>query len=276
VKVREKGVLPPSEVFFYTESEFAKSALYYIFAVGTYFCNKNYFIEKENFFGYLIAYIHSGKMRIKYNNRQYIAKENDVIFLNLFNAHSYGADENLHFEYFHFDGNATTKYFDLLYNKNGCIFPILGGNVTSKYVRQIFQMSKERNLNEHYVSMAIHRIMYELMESTSEKTSDQLNRDAISYIENHFNEDIPLEKIANELNISVCYLVRMFKKHTGSSPHQYLLDYRIHHAKDLLKNSNNSIEDIAFSSGFNSSAHFVTTFKKRTNLTPKQFRDMKF
>jgi YesN/AraC family two-component response regulator len=136
-------------------------------------------------------------------------------------------------------------------------------------------MRKTGNLNEHFVSMAIHKIMYELIESISDIGSDQIIRDAINYIDKHFNEDITLQKIANNLNICVSYLVRRFKNYSGSSPSQYLIDQRIQHSKTLLKTTNDSIENIAFASGFNSAAHFITTFKKRTNLTPKEFRSFK-
>ncbi|WP_332632608.1 helix-turn-helix domain-containing protein [Halalkalibacter flavus] len=84
-----------------------------------------------------------------------------------------------------------------------------------------------------------------------------------------------MRTIANDLNICVSYLVRRFKNYTGSSPYQYLIEQRIQHSKSLLKTTNDSIENIAFSSGFNSAAHFITTLKKRTNLTPKEFRSLK-
>jgi AraC-like DNA-binding protein len=276
MKTNEKGVLPMSEVFFHTESEFAKNALYYVIIAGDYFCKEDYGVERESFNSYLILLIHKGKMKIKYRNREFIATENTYVFLNCYYPHAYLAEEEVHFEYFHFDGSSSAKYFDFLFNKYGCVFPIENNIVLRKYMHQVVQMTKSDIKDEHFISMVIHKILYELthITSTSEKMVDLQIRQVISFIENHFYEEITLEELAENMNLSVYYFARIFKRHTGTSPYQYILDYRIHHAKKLLQTTDDSIETIAFASGFNSLSHFVTAFKKRSNLTPKQFRKL--
>lgn len=60
------------------------------------------------------------------------------------------------------------------------------------------------------------------------------------------------------------------------SPYQYLISYRINHAKRLLHNTNLSIQEIAYASGFNNVPSFIQMLKKHTNLSPKKFREIKF
>ncbi|MGM0876075.1 MAG: helix-turn-helix domain-containing protein [Bacillota bacterium] len=60
------------------------------------------------------------------------------------------------------------------------------------------------------------------------------------------------------------------------SPYQDLISYRINNVKKLLHNTDISIQEIAFTSGYNSVSHFVTTFKKHSNLSPKKFTSIYF
>lgn len=276
MKTNEKGVLPASEVYFHTESEFAKNALYYVIIAGDYFCKEDYGVERESFNSFLMMFIHKGKMKIKYKNRVYIATENSYVFLDCYHPHAYIAEEEVHFEYFHFDGNSSAKYFNFLFNKNGCVFPIENNIILRKYMHQMVQMTKSDLKDEHLISTIIHKILYELthITSTSEKMMDRSISQVISFIEDHFTQEITIEELAEITNLSVYYFARTFKRYTGTSPYQYILDYRIHHAKKLLQTTDDSIETIAFASGFNSLSHFVTAFKKRSNISPKQFRKL--
>ncbi|WP_158738027.1 AraC family transcriptional regulator [Alteribacillus sp. YIM 98480] len=272
-----KGVLQPSEMYIHTESEFAKKALYYTTFSGEFYCDQNYHVERDTYHSYLLLFIKQGKMKVKYNNREFLAKQNDLLFLDCHNHHVYSAKEYVHFEYFHFDGSSAENYFDLLYRKNGCIFPMTS-SLIPKYIHHIVKMNKSNSIDEHFVSMTIHKILYELVHVTNQSVNElehQIQR-AITHIENFFKEEISLEQLAKQSNLSVYYFVRMFKVITGSSPYQYILDYRIQYAKNQLKSSDNSIENIAFDSGFNSLSHFITTFKKRTHITPNKFRKMQF
>ena len=99
---------------------------------------------------------------------------------------------------------------------------------------------------------------------------------SISYINEHFSEEISLQKMAENANISPFHFTRIFTKETGFTPHQYLLNTRISAAKFLLKSSETSVKNIAFSTGFHSESSFCTTFKKWENLTPSQYREKIF
>ena len=93
---------------------------------------------------------------------------------------------------------------------------------------------------------------------------------------NHYHENIKLEDIANHVYLSPYYFSRTFKKHMDSTPVEYLINYRINNAKKVLHNTDLSINEIAHSCGFNSTSHFITTFKKHVGMSPKKFRDILF
>ena len=66
-----------------------------------------------------------------------------------------------------------------------------------------------------------------------------------------------------------------FKKALGKTIHQALHDVRMEKAKDLLKNSNKSIEDVALHCGLSSAQYLYYLFRKEEGMTPKNYRDMK-
>lgn len=278
MKIIENGVLHESEIFFHIPSEFAKKALFCLHDSGLFYCNDNYFVERDNYNNYLIVLIKKGAMTIRYNNQEVQASKNTLVFLNCHQPHMYQANENLVFEWFHFSGIASQHYFDFLFEKNGCIFLIENNFVIPECMGQILQMSKKGNVNEHFISMNINKIMYELNEISNETRDiqEKIIKQAITFIENNFYSEINLKALAQYVNLSLFHFSRVFKQYTGYSPYEYIINFRINYAKKLLQNTNLSIKEISVTVGFNSDTHFMTTFKKHTNLTPKQFREIQF
>lgn len=95
------------------------------------------------------------------------------------------------------------------------------------------------------------------------------------FIEDHYKEPIPLERIASYLGISKEHFCRFFKKHFHVSFSDYLTRYRISHAEQLLIKTEQNILDIALECGFDSGNYFSIVFKKITNETPTSFRRKK-
>ena len=95
---------------------------------------------------------------------------------------------------------------------------------------------------------------------------------AINYIKNNYGAKLTIEKIADNVHIHPSYLSTIFKKYTGLSVNNYINNYRISIAKQLLANTDNDISAIANLTGFYDSQHFLKTFKKVCGTTPKSFR----
>lgn len=96
------------------------------------------------------------------------------------------------------------------------------------------------------------------------------------YIEQHISEDISLNDVADWVGLSPAYVSRTFKESTGQNFVEYLSICRVEQAKQLLQNTQMSIKEIGFNSGFNSMQTFIRTFKKLENCTPSQYRDKSF
>lgn len=92
------------------------------------------------------------------------------------------------------------------------------------------------------------------------------------YIDTHYSEMITLDTLAEKSHLNKFYLSHIFSKAYGISPINYLLEMRIIHSKELLKNSDYSITQIAHMTGFSSSNYFSQSFKKYTGVTPNRYR----
>jgi AraC family transcriptional regulator len=97
-------------------------------------------------------------------------------------------------------------------------------------------------------------------------------RTAIEYIEAHLNLDLSIDLIAAAVNMSTFRFARGFKKETGRSPHQFLLERRIESAKDLLRSTDQKLVDIAQTVGFANQSHFAAVFRQRCRITPMAYR----
>lgn len=92
------------------------------------------------------------------------------------------------------------------------------------------------------------------------------------YLHDHYPENIDLEKLAADNDIGYSYFRKMFKRFTGISPGQYLLQVRISKAKDLIITTDQNIKDIALITGFDSIYYFSRVFKEKTGKTPIELR----
>lgn len=97
-------------------------------------------------------------------------------------------------------------------------------------------------------------------------------RRVTDYIEAHLSEDISLRDLAVVAELSTHHFGEAFKASTGISPHRYLIERRIHRAKELLLGADHSIVEIALAVGFASHSHFTGNFRKLTGATPSRFR----
>lgn len=92
------------------------------------------------------------------------------------------------------------------------------------------------------------------------------------YIDSNYNKEITLTMLSALVHRNKFYLSHIFASAYGISPINYLLERRILHSKELLRNSYYNITEIARISGFSSANYFTQTFKKSTGLTPLNYR----
>jgi AraC-like DNA-binding protein len=91
-------------------------------------------------------------------------------------------------------------------------------------------------------------------------------------IETHILSEVSLEELSQLCNMSLSTFKRHFKKIYNTTPNEYIFDKRLENSKKLLATSEQSIDHVAFLSGFKTTAHYSRKFKERYNISPSQYK----
>ena len=98
-------------------------------------------------------------------------------------------------------------------------------------------------------------------------------KEALNYIEQNFQNDIAIESLAAFCGLNRTYFGRIFKDTVGQSPQQFLLNYRMTKASELLKLTTLSINDIGNAVGYPNQLHFSRAFKNVYGISPREWRN---
>lgn len=128
-----------------------------------------------------------------------------------------------------------------------------------------------QNLYEILIYYIFRKTKTELSIASSKKITKEC-RFIEEYIDEHYTEDITLQTLSDLTFMNKYYLVHAFKNYKGTSPINYLIDKRIEESQHLLANTNYPVSKISDQIGFSSQSYFSQVFRKRTGLTPNQYR----
>ena len=106
----------------------------------------------------------------------------------------------------------------------------------------------------------------------TKENGDTLILQLKEYIENHLQEDLTLEQLANKVHFNKTYFVQRFKSLWGVPPMKYVSNLRCQKAKYLLLDTRLSVSEIASRTGFQSPHYFSAVFKRYTGKSPHDFR----
>ena len=94
----------------------------------------------------------------------------------------------------------------------------------------------------------------------------------VEYIRNHLDQPLAVSALCSLAEMSQSHFSKLFKRSTGLAPHQFVLQERINRSKELLRQGNRKIVEIALGVGFENQAHFTTVFGNFVGMTPRQFQ----
>lgn len=113
------------------------------------------------------------------------------------------------------------------------------------------------------------------IEETNSEEEDyrvQYLKKILTYIREHYSEKIKLSQLAGLVGMNEQYFCRFFKQMTGSTPIEYMNEYRIHRAAQKLTETRDSITVIAMDCGYHHMGNFIEMFKKQKKCTPSEYR----
>lgn len=138
---------------------------------------------------------------------------------------------------------------------------------------ECYEMTVQRNLGRIFEYIfrnfdALQQVQSSRIQITAQIRIQQM----LSYIYDHYAEDITLENIAKAANVSRSEAGRCFNAYMGCSPIEALIQYRLQTARGLLSETNLTLQEICLACGFHSTGYFGRQFKKKYGYPPKDRR----
>jgi len=104
--------------------------------------------------------------------------------------------------------------------------------------------------------------------------SAQKLKQVMAFVAENYTTDVRLSELANVAGLSTFHFAREFKRTTGTTPHQYLIKFRVERAKSLLAEAELPLTEVGLQSGFSHQSHFTRLFRRFTGTTPLSYRLM--
>ncbi len=232
--------------------------------------------------GFALNYISSGRGTLESRPHFSSAIEPGHAFL-LFPKiwHRYAPDPETgwHEHWIGFDGEIARRWLrhKFFSAKNPVIKINAEDTVLATFTRIMQSIRANRPALQQILAGATHNLMGLIFSSQQARPAhDAQNTNAIesaiARIQNEFAGELNMKALARELGVSYSWFRHTFAAHTGLSPHQYLLEFRLVRARSLLAESELTIKEIAIQTGFEDEFYFSRLFRQKLNLSPSQWR----
>jgi two-component system response regulator YesN len=174
------------------------------------------------------------------------------------------------------EGNAAVKQVVQKQFMQWLLWPITSLHLARVNAVDLFTLYAERTMNAETMDETIEiyrQYLFELAKYHAQKrTVSKEIKDVLYFIEIHFERDITLEDLAELVKMSPNYLSSLFKKEMQQNYADYLVQYRIEKAKELLLGTYLKTYEVADKVGFVNHSYFSRSFKKMTGTSPREFR----
>lgn len=231
---------------------------------------KNYFV---------LHYIVAGEGDFTVNGKTYHIKKNATFCIFPNEEVSYAADPDNPWTYYWVDFNGRDAHF--LISKtpfsNIPVFWETPGSETIALIKKIYSNSGTEPENVTMMTGLLYQLFATYMKACSasfEESIDYRLQTAITFIHTNYAKAISNDDIAASCGSSKTLLNHLFHEHQGCSPIQYLIQYRINMALELIIRTDLNVKSIAQAVGYSDELYFIRAFKKHVGCSPMRFREL--
>ncbi len=237
---------------------------------------------------YLFHYVISGTGMLmsddsKGNTQTYHIKTGQGFMLFPGQISTYVADRNLPWEYtwVEFDGLRAKGAVDAAgLSKDQPIYHARSKDLREEMMKEMLYLVEHKDMPPLHLIGHVYLFLDFLTRSTVHMANakgsslrDFYIKEALSFMEQNFQNDISVEDIAATCGLNRSYFGKIFKEAFGKSPQEFLLSYRMIKAAELLKLTRLSIGDISNAVGYANQLHFSRAFKNMYGLSPREWRN---
>ena len=278
---KDKPQIVTSNRVLYTASTFARSSLLHLQEIGELTALAPHTSSRSNLSSYLFFTVVSGSGELVYEGRTFPLTAGDCVFIDCHKPYSHTTDVDLWtLKWIHFYGPTMANIYGKYQERGGRPTFTPESDTFSSLWSSLFSLSTVQDyMRDMRINAELGNLLTLLMVeswhpedalSASKKASVG---DVKEYLDTHYTEHITLNDLATHFYINKYYLTRVFKEQFGMSITAYLHSVRITHAKQLLRFTDKTVEEIGLECGIGQLNYFGRVFKEVEGVPPSVYRE---
>ena len=275
------GELVSSNRIIYTPSEFARASLIHLQETGTLQANFPHTSRRSGLDSYLFFMVLSGSGELLYNGSTYKIKPNDCVFIDCKQSYAHITSDDLwQLKWVHFNGQSMPQIYSKYLNRGGePAFTIEQPEQCVQLLNDIFTVAssddyiRDMKINEKLASL-LTIIMAKSWHPNKKKPAQKRGElsSVKAWLDAHYTEKVNLDELSKQFFIDKFYLTKIFKEQYGTTINAYISQKRITAAKQLLRFSDKTIEQVSAEISISDTNYFTRLFKKIEGITPGEYR----
>lgn len=270
-----------SDRILYTPSLFARSALLNLQEVGSLKARIPHTSTRSGLMSYLCFIVLDGEGSLTYEGRQYKLKQGDCVFIDCQKPYSHSTSEKLwSLAWCHFYGSSMPLVYEKYKERGGLpIFHPDNINVFKEILQQLYMLAGSSDyVRDMRINESLSVLLTLLMQESWNPDNSAISKKRMelvsvkNYMDEHYIEKITLDDLEAQFFINKYYLLKIFKETYGVTISNYLISRRITRAKQLLRFTQMTIDEVGCAVGMDGAGYFSRMFKKSEGISPKEYR----
>lgn len=270
-----------SDRILYTPSLFARSALLNLQEVGSLKARIPHTSTRSGLMSYLCFIVLDGEGSLTYEGRQYHLKQGDCVFIDCQKPYSHSTSEKLwSLAWCHFYGSSMPLVYEKYKERGGLpIFHPDNINVFKEILQQLYMLAGSSDyVRDMRINESLSVLLTLLMQESWNPDNSAISKKRMelvsvkNYMDEHYIEKITLDDLEAQFFINKYYLLKIFKETYGVTISNYLISRRITRAKQLLRFTQMTIDEVGCAVGMDGAGYFSRMFKKSEGISPKEYR----
>lgn len=271
----------------YTPSTFARTSLLHLQEVGSLQAIHQHTSTRTNLASFLCFVVISGTGQLIYEGTTYELSAGDCVFIDCRKAYShstgYNANENgalWSLQWCHFYAPYLPAIYEKYKERGGSpVFHPASINAITAILSNLYDIASSSDyIRDMRINESLSALLTLLMEQSWHPEKKAVSRKRLelvevkNYLDEHYAERVNLDDIADRYYINKYYLTRIFKETYGSTISSYLITIRITKAKQLLRFTDMTVDEIGTAVGMGDANYFSRMFRKVEGISPREYR----
>lgn len=277
-----EAVIVVSNRILYTPSAFARTSLLHLQEIGELEAKRAHTSSRSGLQSFIFFTVVSGSGTLVYNEKEFSLRTGDMVFIDCHNSYSHTTDPNNFWtlRWVHFYGPTLPSIYNKYCERGGR--PVFTPDNSTPFFAVWDELMKVAGSADYMRDMLINQHLSTLLTLTMSESWHPEDvtiakkkasvSDVKEYLDQNYPTKITLDSLAEHFYINKYYLTKVFKEQYGQSISSYLLNVRITKAKQLLRFSEKSVEEIGFEVGLGAPHYFSQTFKSVEGVPPSVYR----